>query len=95
MSFGKPPMTITINLPPATLDQLKAEAQAAGKDVETVVREAVESKLARRKRTFAEILKPVHDDVEVGGMSEDDITTLLDTELKAVRTERRSTQAQP
>ena len=88
-------MTITINLPSATLDQLKAEAQAAGKDVETVVREAVESKLSRRKRTFAEILKPVHDDVDASGMSEDDVNTLLDTELKAVRTERRSTQAQP
>ena len=35
-------MTITINLTPATLDQLKAEAQATGKDVETVAREAVE-----------------------------------------------------
>lgn len=88
-------MTITINLPPATLDQLKAEAQAAGKDVETVVREAVESKLARRKRTFAEILKPVHDAVEASGMSEDDVDALLRAELKAVRDERRSTQAQP
>ena len=88
-------MTITINLPPATLDQLKAEAQAAGKDVETVVREAVESKLARRKRTFAEILKPVHDAVDASGMSEDDVDTLLRTELKAVRDERRSTQAKP
>ncbi|MSR55976.1 MAG: hypothetical protein EXS09_22295 [Gemmataceae bacterium] len=88
-------MTITINLPPATLDQLKAEAQAAGKDVETVVREAVESKLARRKRTFAEILKPVHDGVDASGMSEDDVDTLLRTELKAVRDERRSTQAKP
>jgi predicted DNA-binding protein len=88
-------MTITVNLPPATIEQLKAEAQAAGKDVETVVREAVESKLARRKRTFAEILKPVHDDVETRGMSEDDTDPLLRAELKAVRDERRSTQAQP
>jgi predicted DNA-binding protein len=88
-------MTITINLPPATLDQLIAEAQATGKDVETVVREAVEAKLSRRKRTFAQILKPVHDDVEARGMSEDDMETLLRSELKAVRDERRSAQANP
>ena len=88
-------MTITINLPPATLDQLKAEAQATGKDVETVVREAVESKLARRKRTFAEILKPVHDAVEESGMSEDDVNALMDKEMRAARTERRSQKAQP
>lgn len=88
-------MTITINLPPETLDQLKAEAQAAGKDVETVVREAVEAKLARRKRTFAEILKPVHDDVEARGMREDEVDGLLQTELQMARNERRSTQAKP
>jgi predicted transcriptional regulator len=88
-------MTITINLPPATLDQLKAEAQATGKDIETVVREAVESKLARRKRTFAQILKPVHDDVEACGVSENDIDSLLLAELKAVRDERHATQAEP
>ena len=88
-------MTLTINLPPATLEQLKAEAQASGKDVETVVREAVDAKLARRKRTFAEILKPIHDAVEASGMSEGDVDELIDTELKAVRAERRSSQAKP
>lgn len=88
-------MTLTINLPLATLEQLKAEAQATGKDVETVVREAVNAKLARRKRTFAEILKPIHDAVDASGMSEDEVHALIDTEVKAVRAERRSNQAQP
>jgi predicted transcriptional regulator len=88
-------MTITINLPPATLEQLKAEAQATGKDVDTVVREAVEAKLARRKQTFAEILKPVHDAVEASGMSEEEVNGLLGKELKAVRAERRSAQSKP
>jgi predicted transcriptional regulator len=88
-------MTITINLPPATLEQLKAEAQATGKDVETVVREAVETKLARRKQTFAEILKPVHDAIEASGMSEEEVESLVDKELKAVRAQRPSPRAQP
>lgn len=88
-------MTITINLPPATLEQLKAEAQATGKDVDTVVREAVEAKLARRKQTFAEILKPVHDAVEASGMSEEEVNGLLEQELKAVRAERRSARSKP
>lgn len=86
-------MTITINLPPATLDQLKAEAQATGKDVETVVREAVEARLAFRQKTFAEVLKPIHDAVEASGMSEEAVEELIDQELQAVRAARRSDRA--
>jgi hypothetical protein len=88
-------LTITINLSPATLEQLKAEAQATGKDVETVVREAVETKLARRKQTFAEILKPIHDAIEESGTSEDEVESLIDKELKAVRKERHSARMGP
>jgi hypothetical protein len=88
-------MTITVNLPPATIEELKAEAAATGKDVEKLVREAVETKLARRKRTFAEVLKPIQDAVGESGMSEDAVEALLDKELKAVRKERRSSQGKP
>ena len=88
-------MTITVNLPPATIEQLEAEAAATGKDVEKLVREAVQTKLARRKQTFAEVLKPIHDAVDESGMSEEDVQTLLDKELKAVRKDRRSSQGTP
>lgn len=88
-------MTLTIHLPPATLEQLKAEAQATGRDVETVVLEAVESKLARRRQTFADVLKPIHDAVEASGMSEEEVESLVDQELSAVRAGRRRTRAQP
>jgi predicted transcriptional regulator len=88
-------MTITVNLPPATIEQLEAEAAATGKDVEKLVREAVQTKLARRKLTFAEILKPIHDAVDESGMSEEEVQALLDKELKAVRKERRSSQGKP
>lgn len=88
-------MTITVNLPPATIEQLEAEAVATGKDVEKLVREAVQTKLARRKQTFAEVLKPIHDAVDESGMSEEEVQALLDNELKAVRKDRRSSQGKP
>ena len=88
-------MTITVNLPPATIEQLEAEAAATGKDVEKLVREAVQTKLARRKQTFAEVLKPIHDAVDESGMSEEEVQTLLDKELKTVRKDRRSSQGKP
>ena len=87
-------MTLTINLPTATLDQIRAEVRATGQDVETFVLEAVESKLARRQ-TFAEVLKPIHEATAASGMSEDEATALFDQELKNVRSERRSAQVQP
>jgi predicted transcriptional regulator len=86
-------MTITIDLSAATLERLKAEAQATGKNVEAVVRDAIEEKLARRKRTFAEIMRPIHDEVSASGMSEEQVTALLEKELKAVRAERRTGHA--
>ena len=88
-------MTITVNLPPATIEQLEAEAAATGKDVESLVREAVQTKLARRKQTVAEVLKPIHDAVDESGMSEEEVQALVDKELKAVRKDRRSSQGKP
>jgi hypothetical protein len=89
---GVQSMTITVNLPPATIEELKAEAAATGKDVEKLVREAVQTKLARRKRTFADVLKPIHDAVAQSGISEEEAQALVDKELEAVRKERRSRQ---
>ena len=88
-------MTLTIDIPQATVDRIRAEAQASGKDVETFVREAVEAKLARRKQTFAEVLKPIHDAVAASGMREEDVDALLEGELRALRAERRSGKTQP
>jgi len=39
-------MTVTISLPPDSEARLREQAAAAGKDVSTLVREAVEEKLA-------------------------------------------------
>jgi hypothetical protein len=88
-------MTITVDFPPATLERIHAEAQASGKDVETFVREAVELQLARRKRTIAEILKPIHDAVDASGMSEAGVNELLEGELRATRAERQARRHSP
>jgi hypothetical protein len=88
-------MTITITLPPAKLEELQAEAAATGKDVETVVRDAVEARLARRRQTFAEVLKPIHDAIDASGMTGEQAEAFFDEQLAQMRTERRSGQAQP
>ena len=87
-------MTITINLPQATLDKLEAQAQASGKDVETFVKEAVEAKLARSGRTLREILEPIHKKVAESGVSEQELDDLFEQELAAVRAQRQESQKQ-
>ena len=83
------PMTLTIHLPQTTLERIQAEAKASGKDVEAFVLQAVEAQLARRRRTLAEVLAPIHDAVEASGLDEVAVTALLEKELKVDRAERR------
>jgi hypothetical protein len=87
-------MTLTIDFPPATLEQLKAEAAATGKDIQTVVREAVEARFARRRQTFADILKPIHDEVEASGIGEDELEKLVDDTVADARAQRRASRTQ-
>jgi hypothetical protein len=88
-------MTITIYVPQATLDRVQSEAQASGKDLDTFVLEAIEAKLARRKRTLADVLQPIHEAVEASGLSERAVETLLEQELKAHRSERHAGLTKP
>ncbi len=83
-------MTITINLPPATLDQVRAEAQATGKDIETVVREAVEAKMALSHVSLQEVLRPINEAIAESGMTPEEAEAFLEQELRAMRAERKS-----
>ena len=83
-------MTITINLPSATLDQVKAEAQATGKDVETVVREAVEVKMALSHVSIQEVIRPINEAIAASGMSPQEAEAFFEQELAAMRAERKS-----
>jgi hypothetical protein len=86
-------MTLTIELAPATLERLKAEAAATGKDVQTLIGEAVEARFARRRQSLAEILKPIHDEREASGISEEELEFLVDDAARETRLERRGSRS--
>lgn len=88
-------MTITINLPPATIEQLQAEAQATGKDVETVVQEAVEAKMALSHVSLLEVLRPIQEAVAASGLTPEEAETFFERELSALRAERKSSSGNP
>jgi hypothetical protein len=83
-------MTLTVDLPPATLEQLCAESKASGTPIEDFVREAIEAKLQRRRRSFADVAAPIQAAVEASGMSEEAVDQLFESELKAMRAEKRA-----
>jgi len=83
-------MTITIDLPPATEEQLRAQAKATGKNISTLVLEAVQARLALAQLQFKDILAPVHGDFARSGMTDHDLDALLEDSLEKVRSERRS-----
>jgi hypothetical protein len=83
-------MTITINLPPATEEQLRAQAEATGENISTLVVEAVEARLALAQLRFKDILAPVHAEFRRSGMSEAELNTLLEESLEKARSERLS-----
>ncbi len=88
-------MTITLNLPPATVEKLQAQAAASGKDMNTFVCEAVEAKLVVSSLTFREILGPLHREVEASGISEEELNTLVDEAVAGARAERAASRKQP
>jgi hypothetical protein len=83
-------MTITINLSPATEERLRAQAEATGKNVSTLVVEAVEARLSLAQLGLRDILAPAHADFHRSGMTEAELDTLLQDSLDESRSERRS-----
>ncbi len=83
-------MTLTIDLPEATVERIQSEAQASGKDVATFVREAVEAKLVVSALSFRSILDPIHQEVDGSGISEEALGALVDQEIAATRAARRA-----
>ena len=88
-------MTITINLPPATEERLRAQAEATGKNISTLVVEAVEARLSLAQLSLRDILGPVHADFQRSGMTEAELDTLLEDSLEKARSERRSAPGSP
>ena len=69
-------MTLEIPLAPDEEFRLRERAAAAGKDVQTFVREAVFELLDRP--TFAELLAPVHDATRRAGLTVEEIDAMAD-----------------
>jgi hypothetical protein len=88
-------MTLTINLPPAMIQKLQAEAAASGKDLDTFVRETMEVRLAIAGRSFRDIMKPVHEDFRRSGMTDAELDTLIDDAVIEARAERKASRQQP
>ncbi len=59
-------MTITITLSPATEERLRAQAEATGKDMGTLVVESVQARLSLAQLKLRDILAPVHEDFRQG-----------------------------
>jgi len=81
-------MTLQIDLSPEFEAKLRERARAAEKDPATFAREALEEKL-RGPRTFAEILAPIHKQVEESGMTEQEIDSILQRAIDESRRERK------
>ena len=88
-------MTITITLPPETEERLRAQSDATGKKIDTLVIEAVEARLALSGLSIREILSPVHADFRQSGMADEALDALLLDSRDEVRKGRSAGSNQP
>jgi len=88
-------MTITITLPPETERRLQAEAEATGKNISTLVVEAVEARLSLSDLTLHELLAPVHADRHASPLTDVELEALLQDTLDEVRAERQTGPGRP
>ncbi len=88
-------MTVTIHLSPEMEQKLRDRAQQRGMDVAIYLEELIKRDLDDQAgMTLEEILEPFHRGFEESGMTEEELTELFETELKAVRAERRARRQQ-
>ena len=86
-------MTLQIRLPPAIEERLRAAAEATGKNISTLVTEAIEATLSVTQLRLREVLAPVHDDLERSEMTDEELEALLKNSLATVRSERKTASA--
>jgi hypothetical protein len=83
-------MVTNINFPPATLSRLQAEAEKSGKDLDTLVTEAVEARIALSHVSLQAVLRPINEAIAASGMTPEEAEAFLERELSAMRAERNS-----
>lgn len=84
-------LTIT-EIPPEMAEALDERARHNGKSVEEYVRALIETDLLA-SRSFDEILAPVRKGFADSGMSEEELTDFIESEVKAYRAEKRTRKA--
>ncbi len=78
-------MTINLELSPQTQQRLEALASKSGQPLDVYVNALIERTVA----PIDTLLAPFRQGFSESGLTEEEATDLLDTELKAVRAERR------
>lgn len=69
---------------------MRAQAEATGKDIGTLVLEAVVPRLSLAQLSIKEILAPVHDDLRQSGLTDGELDALLKDSLQDTRSIRHS-----
>lgn len=80
-------MTLILDLPVATEERLKQRARERGQDVQQYVRDLVENDITP---PWNEIVKPIHDEFERIGMTQEELDDLADELIREVRAENLS-----
>ncbi len=84
-------MTINLDLQPETQQKLEMLARKSGKDVVAFIKDLVERSVqSATASNFDAILEPFRQGFEERGLSEAQLAELMESELKAVRAERRA-----
>ena len=83
-------MITSIKFPPATLSRLQAEAEKSGKDLDTLVTEAVEAKMALSHVSLQDVLRPLNEAIAASGTTPEQAEAFFERELSAMRAERKS-----
>ena len=83
-------MITSIKFPPATLSRLQAEAEKSGKDLDTLVTEAVEAKMALAHLSLHDVLRPINEEIAASGLAPEEAEAFFEQELSAMRAERKS-----
>ena len=91
-------MTVTIDLTPDEERQLRERAARLDQDLagylRRIVRQDLHGDSPAGKRSFGEILAPIHQDFRESGMTEGELDALLEEALGESRAERRRGKAQ-
>lgn len=85
-------MVLSLSISPEAAANLKAKATVAGVDVETYAARYLEL-MASPPKSLKEISGPIADDFARSGMTEDELSDLLEAAKHAMRAERRDKRA--